>query len=36
VLGLEILKLISPKVEKKAIKSYLDLKNKAIEVVKDW
>jgi excisionase family DNA binding protein len=36
VLGLEILKLISPEVEKKAVKSYLDIKKKAIEVIKDW
>ena len=36
VLGLEILKLISPEVEKKAINKYLNIKKKAINVIKDW
>lgn len=36
VLGLEILKLISPKVEEKAVEVYLDVKKKAIDVIKDW
>lgn len=36
VLGLEILKLISPKVEEKAVDIYLDVKKKAIDVIKDW
>lgn len=36
ILGLEILKLISPEVEKKAVKTYLDIKQKAIDVIKDW
>lgn len=36
ILGLEILKLISPEVEKKAVETYLDIKKKAIDVIKDW
>jgi len=36
ILGLEILKLISPEVEKKAVDAYLDLKHKTIEKIKDW
>lgn len=36
ILGLEILKLISPKVEEKAVDIYLDVKKKAIDVIKDW
>lgn len=36
VLGLEILKLISPEVEKKAVDKYLNIKKKAINVIKDW
>lgn len=36
ILGLEILKLISPEVEKKAVKTYLDIKKKAINVIRDW
>ena len=36
ILGLEILKLISPEVEKKAVRKYLDIKQKAIDVIKDW
>jgi len=36
ILGLEILRLISPEVEQKAIVKYLDIKKKAIDVIKDW
>ena len=36
ILGLEILKLVSPEVEKKAIDAYLDLKKKVIEKTKEW
>lgn len=36
ILGLEILRLVSPEVEKKAIETYLGLKNKAIEKISKW
>ncbi len=36
ILGLEILKLVSPKVEEKAIEAYLGLKNKVLEKTKEW
>lgn len=36
ILGLEILKLVSPEVEQKAIEAYLDLKHKVIEKTKEW
>ena len=36
ILGLELLHLVSPKVEKKAIKVYLDVKKKVIENTSDW
>jgi excisionase family DNA binding protein len=36
ILGLEILKLVSPKVEKKAVDVYLNLKKKVIEKTSDW
>jgi len=36
ILGLEILKLVSPQVEKKAINAYLNLKKKVIEKTKGW
>ena len=36
ILGLEILKLVSPKVEEKAVRQYLSLKNKVIEKTKEW
>lgn len=36
IMGLEILKLISPEVEKKAVIKYLEIKKKAIDVIKDW
>ncbi|NLZ74803.1 helix-turn-helix domain-containing protein [Candidatus Falkowbacteria bacterium] len=36
ILGLEILKLVSPKAEEKTAKTYLDLKHKVIEKTKEW
>ncbi len=36
ILGLEILKLVSPKVEQKAVEAYLGLKHKVIEKTKEW
>jgi len=36
IIGLEILKLVSPVVEKKAVEAYLDLKHKVIEKTKEW
>jgi len=36
ILGKEILRQVSPKVEAKAIKSYLNLKNKVKNIIKNW
>ncbi len=36
ILGLELLRLVSPTVEQKAVDKYLKLKQKAIEAMKDW
>ena len=36
ILGKEILRLVSPSAEKKAIKSYLNLKNKIIKKINKW
>jgi excisionase family DNA binding protein len=36
IIGLEILRLVSPVVEEKAVKSYLNLKHKVIENTKEW
>ncbi len=36
ILGREILRLVSPKIERKAIKSYLNLKNKVTKKIKKW
>lgn len=36
ILGLELLRLVSPVVEKKAVKSYLNLKSKVLEKTRDW
>ncbi len=36
ILGLEILKLVSPAVEQKAVEAYLDLKHKVLEKTKEW
>jgi excisionase family DNA binding protein len=36
ILGLELLRLVSPKVEKKAVTAYLNLKKRVIETTSDW
>lgn len=36
ILGKEILRLVSPEIEKKAIKSYLGLKNKVVDKINRW
>lgn len=36
ILGKEILRIISPEIEKKATRSYLDLKKKAISKINKW
>ena len=36
ILGKEILRLVSPEVEKKAIKSYLNLKKKVVDKINKW
>lgn len=36
ILGKEILRLVSPEVEKKAIKSYLGLKQKVVDKINKW
>jgi excisionase family DNA binding protein len=36
ILGKEILRMVSPKVEKKAIKSYLKLKDKVVNKINKW
>ena len=36
ILGKEILRLVSPELEKKAVKSYLKLKKKVIEKINPW
>jgi len=36
ILGKEILRLVSPEVEKKATRSYLDLKKKVVEKINKW
>jgi excisionase family DNA binding protein len=36
ILGLELLRLLSPKVEKRAVAAYLNLKKKVIEKTSDW
>jgi excisionase family DNA binding protein len=36
ILGLELLRLVSPKVEEKAARAYLGLKHKVIEKTKEW
>ena len=36
ILGKEILRLVSPSLEKQAIKSYLKLKKKVIEKINPW
>jgi len=36
ILGKEILRLISPELEQKSIKTYLKLKKKAVDVINKW
>lgn len=36
ILGIEILRLVSPEVEKKAVKTYLGLKNKVVKEINQW
>jgi len=36
ILGKEILRLVSPEVEKNAIKSYLNLKQKVVDKINKW
>ena len=36
ILGKEILKLISPKLEKKSVRTYLKVKKKAVDVINRW
>ena len=36
ILGKEILRLVSPEVEKKAIKSYLKLKKRVVDRINKW
>lgn len=36
IMGKEILRLVSPKTEKKAVKSYLELKQKVINRINKW
>lgn len=36
ILGLELLRLVSPETEQKAIKAYLGLKQKVINKTKQW
>ena len=36
ILGKEILRLVSPAVEKRAIKSYLELKQRVVDKINKW
>ena len=36
ILGKEILRLVSPEIEQKAVKSYLELKQKVVEKINKW
>lgn len=36
ILGKEMLHLISPKLEKKSVKAYLEVKKKAVDVINKW
>lgn len=36
ILGLELLRLVSPKVEQKAIEKYLNIKKKVLETTNNW
>jgi len=36
ILGKEILRLVSPEVEQKAVKSYLEVKKKVVDKINKW
>lgn len=36
ILGRELIRVVSPEAEQKAIKQYLKAKNKVVDVIKDW
>lgn len=36
ILGKELLRLVSPEVEQKAIKSYLEVKKKVVDKINQW
>ena len=36
ILGIEILRLVSPEVEKKAVRTYLNLKKKVVDKINKW
>ncbi|MCK4553910.1 helix-turn-helix domain-containing protein [Candidatus Parcubacteria bacterium] len=36
ILGKEILRLVSPELEKKSVKAYLKLKKKAVNMINKW
>ena len=36
ILGKEILRLLSPELEKKSVKTYLKVKNKAVKIINKW
>jgi excisionase family DNA binding protein len=36
IMGKEILRLVSPEIEKKAIKSYLNIKQKVVDTINKW
>jgi len=36
IMGKEILRLISPELEKKSVKAYMKVKNKAVDVINKW
>ena len=36
ILGIEILRLVSPAVEKKAVRTYLNLKKKVVDKINKW
>lgn len=36
ILGKELLRLVSPEMEKEAVKSYLDIKKKVVNTINKW
>jgi len=36
IMGKEILRIVSPEIEKKAIRSYLDIKHKVVDKINKW